>query len=113
LSDSSTYSSLHISESLLVDALDGFAEARALLESWAPPTWANALRDKRYPVALLDYRAIPPCIGRSALNSHYERYAEDPVKYKDEFCRAVLRISGGQQTIRTLLAMPFPKWSPG
>jgi hypothetical protein len=55
-SSSSNYSSLHLSESLLVDALDGFAEAIALLASWAPPTWKVALIDKRYPVALLDFR---------------------------------------------------------
>jgi hypothetical protein len=52
----SNYSSLHVTESLMVDALDGYAEARALVESWAPPTWKVALIDKRYPVSLLDFR---------------------------------------------------------
>jgi DNA-directed RNA polymerase specialized sigma24 family protein len=33
---------------------------------------------------------IPPCNGRSRLNSHYERYAEDPARYQDDFWSAVL-----------------------
>jgi hypothetical protein len=57
LSDSSSnYSSLYISESLMVDACDGYPEAIALLNCWAPPTWKAALLDRRYPVALLDFR---------------------------------------------------------
>jgi hypothetical protein len=55
-SSSSNYSSLHLCEALMVDACDGFAEAIELIACWAPPTWKVALIDRRYSVALLDFR---------------------------------------------------------
>jgi DNA-directed RNA polymerase specialized sigma24 family protein len=74
----------------MVDALDGFAEARAILACPGHRRHGKSRSSTRGIQSPCLISETPPCLGWSLLNSHYERYAEDPAQYKAQFWIAVL-----------------------